>query len=145
MMNIKNTQSGFTLIELMIVIAIIGILASVAMPAYQSYTKRAQFSEVVLAAGSVRSKIDLCYQAGINSGSLANCDTAAKVGVDLAGASIGEAVASVAIAETTAVVTGTGDTTIFGAGMTYTLTPAAQAGGSLRWTQGGTCAANGLC
>ncbi|MFM7705314.1 MAG: prepilin-type N-terminal cleavage/methylation domain-containing protein, partial [Rubrivivax sp.] len=46
----KRVQQGFTLIELMIVVAIIGVLAAVALPAYQDYTKRAQMSEVVLAA-----------------------------------------------------------------------------------------------
>ncbi|MFA5632443.1 MAG: prepilin-type N-terminal cleavage/methylation domain-containing protein [Porticoccaceae bacterium] len=50
----KQQQSGFTLIELMIVVAIIGILAAVALPAYQDYTIRARVSELILAASSAR-------------------------------------------------------------------------------------------
>lgn len=53
---------GFTLIEMMIVVAIIGILAAVALPAYQDYTKRAKISEVILAASGCRSTISEVYQ-----------------------------------------------------------------------------------
>lgn len=53
----RSLQKGFTLIELMIVVAIIGILAAVALPAYQDYTARARMSEVILAASSCRTSI----------------------------------------------------------------------------------------
>ncbi|TWO64473.1 pilin [Caenimonas sedimenti] len=58
----RQLQKGFTLIELMIVVAIIGILAAVALPAYQDYTKRAKMSEVVLAASACRTTITEVYQ-----------------------------------------------------------------------------------
>src|SRR5688572_6783045 len=69
----KRLQKGFTLIELMIVVAIIGILAAVALPAYQDYTIRAKVSELVLAAGNAKTTVTENIQsnattAGANAG-----------------------------------------------------------------------------
>ena len=59
----RQMQKGFTLIELMIVVAIIGILAAVALPAYQDYTVRARVSELMLAASSARTSVtEICQQ-----------------------------------------------------------------------------------
>src|SRR6187431_914303 len=70
----KTLQKGFTLIELMIVIAIIGILAAVALPAYQDYTVRAKVSELILGASSPKSLVSEAFQ----SDSLAGVTAAAK-------------------------------------------------------------------
>ena len=69
---LKQTQKGFTLIELMIVIAIIGILAAVAVPQYGQYTKRAKFSEVIAATAPFKAGVSECAL-DLNETPIANC------------------------------------------------------------------------
>jgi type IV pilus assembly protein PilA len=78
----KTMQKGFTLIELMIVVAIIGILAAVALPAYQDYTIRAKMSEVILAMSACRTSITEVYQSGSSAPGANNwgCEVSAGTG-----------------------------------------------------------------
>src|SRR3979411_1219046 len=66
----KTIQKGFTLIELMIVVAIIGILAAVALPAYQDYTVRAKVSELLLAASGARTALSRKFQSEPSNGQM---------------------------------------------------------------------------
>jgi type IV pilus assembly protein PilA len=78
----KTLQKGFTLIELMIVVAIIGILAAVALPAYQDYTVRAKMSEVILGASACRTSITEVFQSASTSPGVNNwgCEVTTTTG-----------------------------------------------------------------
>ena len=134
---VKKVQAGFTLIELMIVVAIIGILAAVAIPAYQDYVKKAKYQDIVSSAAALETAISLCMNE--NAGDAAQCDTAPKVGITTIVNSKEATVAgALAITATTAAVTATGNANT--GGYTYIRTPTLTSGASaITWTQTGSC------
>ncbi len=141
----RSMQKGFTLIELMIVVAIIGILAAVALPAYQQYTKKAKFSEVILATSASKVAVELCAQ---DQNALTNC-TAGSNGVpaDISTGSGNVATVSTLAGVITAVAVGTTTAAVNGlSGETYILDPA-YANGKVTWTtkSTSTCLTANLC
>ena len=140
----RKVQQGFTLIELMIVVAIIGILAAVAIPSYQNYTLKAKFTEVVNATAPIKTAIELCVQNGdctYTSGGGALTSVAAGAGGVPADQSttVGK-VATIATTANTGVITATSTSADFGGtAYTFIMTPTAQADGKLLWAITGTC------
>ena len=127
----KTMQKGFTLIELMIVVAIIGILAAVALPAYQDYTIRAKVSELLLAASGARTSIAEKFQTDPSSSGYAGVGVTIPV--------VGKIDTATGDDGGTIVVTGSSASTSVGAAVTVTMTPTfSSATGTITWACVGT-------
>ncbi len=148
----KTSQQGFTLIELMIVIAIIGILASIALPAYQKYTNKAKFTEVVLATSNIKSEVEICGQTKasavdpfgtlcINGGTM-NVSNASGGVID-SGAS--GKVLSVSTSGSGNAVQVVGTSNGIGSNNYNYVLNGTLLNGQITWVQTGTCAAQGWC
>ena len=125
----RSMQKGFTLIELMIVVAIIGILAAVALPAYQDYTTKAKVSEVILAASSARTNLSEVAQVTGSFPASFTIDTQASTYVS-----------SVTYTQTSAseaIVTATSKGLPTAAAGTIVLTGTLQTNGQVLWVCGG--------
>ena len=139
----KKVQQGFTLIELMIVVAIIGILAAVAIPSYQNYTKKAKFTEVISMTGAYKTAVELCISSeGYAAAATVSTCGAGSNGVPAALATGGPGMVDTIAVAATGAITATSQT---GSGKvdsstayTYIMTPTVGAAG-VTWAKTGTC------
>ena len=137
-------QTGFTLIELMIVVAIVAILAAIALPAYSKYTARSKFAEVVTATNGLKQQVELCiYDLGTKTGCTSE-KSGAGWSIKASDQYATKYIATIAVANGT--ITATAKDVEGLGGKTFVLTPTVEAGGQVTWTNtAGDCRAAELC
>ncbi|WP_458735700.1 pilin [Zobellella taiwanensis] len=143
-------QGGFTLIELMIVVAIVAILAAVALPAYQTYTKRAKFSEVIAAVGPAKTAVEVCVQGYSKSDVSSIRSDCASAGENAVKNSFNATIVSSVSTSTgtgnTIVITATGNSSDFdSANFALVSNNIVSAGQQVIWQTSGSCITDGLC
>ena len=134
----KKVQQGFTLIELMIVVAVIGILAAIALPQYQNYTRRANFQEINSMRDAYKQAVAICAQ---ELGTVTGCNAGTN-GIPAGAAATTKLAAGMTVVNGVISMTGTQ----IAGGYTSVLTPVINAAQSaIVWTDTGTCVAAQAC
>ncbi len=136
----RNCTPAFTLVELMIVVAIIGILAAIAVPSYIDYTRKAKYVEIIQASAPYKTGVEQCFQ---NRGSITECNQASS-GSGIPASKTYSNVASIKVTAA-GVITVTPKSGVFYNDPTYVLTPMVSEEHINRWVVSGGCISENLC
>ncbi len=145
----KRKASGFFIVEILIVLAIIAILVTALLPNLSTYARRAKFADVLAVADSLRPSVELCILQNDTPGGLSNGSPVVNCANGTAGVPLDTAsgyatnVSGFSSVAATSVYTFTGAGPV--AGVTYIITPTYNTSGTISWTSGGTCFTQGLC
>ena len=139
----RSAQGGFTLIELMVAVAIIGVLVTLAMPSYQNYLLRSKFTEVVAAAAPLKLAVEMCTQ---ETGGLATCISGTADAPGPIPTAAATRYVATGVAGANGVITMTSTSVEGLAAQTYILTPTVPVlNAPLQWAVTGSCGGDRLC